>query len=137
MAESEDLLAMADALMARHRLGRPESEPYAEFPVLDEVVELGAMREDVPVLTELALAPARDDENAEAPAESLRATLLAQLQPAIDEMIEARLKESLEPLVEKMFNDLRRELQLIAGEIVRDAVNGAMKKQLDRRESGG
>jgi hypothetical protein len=42
MAESDDLLAKADALMARHRPG--QAEPNTEIPVLDEVVDPGAGR---------------------------------------------------------------------------------------------
>ena len=38
-AEPDDLLGKADALMARHHPGRVPAEPYAEIPVLDEVVD--------------------------------------------------------------------------------------------------
>jgi hypothetical protein len=137
MAEPDDLLGKADALMGRHRLGRPDSEPYAEIPVLHEVVDLDAKRQNLPVLTELAQPPALDIEQAEALAQSLRASLLAQLQPAFDQFIDARLKERLEPMFEKMFNDLRADLRLIAREILSEAINSAVEQELDRRKSSG
>jgi len=135
MAEPDDLLAKADALMARHRLGRPESEVYAEIPVLNDVVDRIAKRDDLPVLVELAAAPIENQEQADA--DNLRASLLEALQPAIDELIDARLKEGLEPLIERAFNELRRDLQLIAGEILRQSIRRAVEQELDRRKSGG
>jgi len=135
MTEPDDLLAKADTLMARHRLGQTGAEPNTEIPVLDEVVDPGAKRDEVPVLTELAVSPAADKVLGDEQAESLRASVLTQLRPAIDALIESRLKQGLEPLVEKIFNDLRRELQLIAGEILREAVDNAIEEQLHRRES--
>ena len=57
MPEPDDLLSKADALMARHRPGRPGAEPHAEIPVLSEVVERSAARDDLPMLTELAVFP--------------------------------------------------------------------------------
>ncbi len=109
--------------MARHREGRPGSAAYTELPVLDEVVDLGTRREDLPVLSELA--------------QDVHASVLTQLQPVFDQLIEARLKGRLEPLLEGMFNDLRADLQRIAREILSDAINHAIEKELDRRKSGG
>ncbi len=137
MAEPDDLLGKADALMARHRLGRPDLEAYAEIPVLHDVVEAGAAREDLPVLTELAQAPVPVQEQAEALAQGLRASLLTALQPALDQLIETRLQERLEPLFEKMSNGLRADLQQIAREFLSEAINNAVAKELDRRKSGG
>ena len=137
MAEPEDLLSKADALMARHRPGRTAAEPYAEIPVLNEVVDLTRENDGLPALTELPRPAPLDEEQIEALAERLRASLLAALQPEIDTLIEERLKQDLAPLVERIFDDLRGDLQLIAREILSDAINTAVEQELDRRKSGG
>src|SRR5476649_1107187 len=116
MAEPEDLLSKADALMARHRPGRTAAEPYAEIPVLNEVVDLTRENDGLPALTELPRPAPLDEEQIEALAERLRAPLVAALQPEIDTLIEERLKQDLAPLVERIFDDLRGDLQLIARE---------------------
>ena len=137
MAEPEDLLSKADALMARHRPARTQAEPYAEFPVLDEVVDLPPESADPPLLTELA-GPARlDEEQIEALAASIRASLFAALQPEIDTLIEQRLKQDLAPLVDRRFDELRADLQLIARDILSDTVKLAVERELERRKSDG
>jgi len=137
MAEPEDLLSKADALMARHRPARTGAEPYAEIPVLDEVVNRPPESDDLPLLTELAGPALLDEEQIEALAASIRASLLAALQPEIDTLIEERLKQGLAPRVERIFDDLRGDLQLIAREILSDAVNTAVEQELERRKSDG
>ena len=136
MAEPEDLLDKADALMARHRPLRPAAEPLAEIPVLHEVVHIGD-RDTLPVLTELAAVAALDQGQSNALAPGLSASLLAELELAIDQSIETRLKERLEPLVERMFNDLRAELQSIARRILNEAISKAVEQELERRKSSG
>jgi hypothetical protein len=126
MAEPEDLLRKADALMARHRPARTGAEPYAEIPVLDEVVDLS-------LLTELVGPSSVDPQRTEALAASIRASLLAALQPEIDSLIEERLKESLAPLLEKLFGDL----QVMARATLSNAINAAVEQELERRKSGG
>jgi hypothetical protein len=133
MAEPEDLLGKADALMARHRPGRTAAEPYAEIPVLDEVVDLTPARDKSPVLNELVRPVPLDEERAGALAASVRASVLAALQPEIDSLIEERLKEGLAPLLETLFG----ELQLIARETMNDAINTAIEQELERRKSDG
>jgi hypothetical protein len=137
MAEPEDLLSKADALMARHRPARTAAEPYAEIPVLDEVVDLPPVSDDLPPLTELTRPAPLDDELIEALAASIRTSLLAALQPEIDTLIEERLKEGLAPWVERIFDDLRRDLELIAREILSDAINIAVEQERERRKSDG
>ena len=137
MAEPEDLLSKADALMARHRPARTGAEPYAEIPVLDEVVDLPPVSDDPPVLTELAGPAPLDEEQIEALAASIRAWLLAALQPEINTLIEERLKQGLAPRVERIFDDLRGDLQQIAREILSDTINTAVEQELERRKSGG
>ncbi len=132
MADPDDLLSKADALMARHFPGRIPSAPYADIPVLDEVVDFIPEVDDVPLLTEYVV-PAPADQ-IEALAASVRAALLAELQPRMDALIEERLKDGLAPLVEKMFTDLRGELRLIAREILSDASRAAVEHELDRRK---
>ena len=137
MAEPEDLLSKADALMARHRPARTAAEPHAEIPVLNEVVNLPRESDDLRLLTELVGPASLDKEQTEALAASIRASLLAGLQPEIDTLIEERLKEGLALLVERLFDELRGDLQLTAREILSDAVNTAVEQELDRRKSDG
>ena len=137
MAEPEDLLSKADALMARHRPARTGAEPYAEIPLLDEVVDLPPENDDPPLLTELAGPAPADEEQIEALASSIRASLLAALQPETDTLIEQRLKQDLAPLVERLFNELRADLQLIARDTLSKAINTAIEREVERRKSGG
>ena len=137
MDKPEDLLSKADSLMARHRPARTGAAPNAEIPILDEVVDPPAASDDLPVLTELVGPASPDEEQAEALAASIRTTLFAALQPEIDSLIEERLKEGLAPLVERLFDDLRRDLQLIAREILSDAIHTAVERELERREPDG
>jgi hypothetical protein len=136
-AEPDDLLGKADALMARQHAGRGPAAPYPEIPVLEEVVDPLSAGGDLPLLTEY-LAPAPlDEEQAQALAESIRAALLLELQPRIDALIDARLTEDLKPLVERVFDELRGNLQLIARDVIGDAIHSAVEKELERRRSGG
>ena len=137
MVEPEDLLSKADALMARHRPARTAAEPYAEIPVLDEVVDLPAQCDHLPPLTELVAPASLDEAQTKALAANIRASLLAALQPEIDSLIEARLKEGLAPQVERIFDNLRGELQLIAREMLGDAIDAKVAQELERRRSGG
>lgn len=131
----DDLLGKADALMARHHPGRAAAATaYAEIPVLDEIVDLPAQSDDLPLLTEYVVSAPLDEEQTEALAASIRASLLLELQPRIDALIDQRLKEDLAPLVERLFEGLRGDLQLIAREILGDAIHTAVEQELDRRK---
>jgi hypothetical protein len=130
MVEPEDLLSKADALMARHRPPRTAAEQYAGIPVLDEVVDMPRESDELSVLTELFGPASLDEERTEALAASIRASLLAALQPEIDSLIEERLKESLAPLLEKLFGDL----QEMARATLSDAINAAVEQELERRK---
>ena len=134
MVEADDLLGKADALMARHHPGRAAATPYGEIPVLDEVVDIPTESDDLPLLTELVLPAALDQAQTEAMTAGIRASLLEELQPRIDALIEERIKDDLAPLVERMFEDLRGELQLIAREIQEDATRTAVEQELERRK---
>jgi hypothetical protein len=156
MAEAEeDLLGKADALMARHRPTRTGTNPYADIPMLDEVVDPAAVSDELPVLTEMIeldriatvgfasdrIEPGRiepellHEEQSTAPAQSLHASLLAALRPEIDRLIEERLKQALEPLVVKLFEDLQCELQSIAHATLSEAIHTAVERELGRRRS--
>ncbi|TSA17156.1 MAG: hypothetical protein D4R74_03175 [Betaproteobacteria bacterium] len=134
MAEPEDLLGKADALMARHHPGRAAATPYGEIPVLEEVVDFPAESDDLPLLMEFVLPAAPDQAQTAAMAARIRAALLEQLQPRIDALIEERLKDGLAPLVEKLFEDLRGELQRVAREILNDATRTAVEQEIERRK---
>jgi uncharacterized Zn finger protein len=135
MAEPDDLLGKADALMARHHSGRAPATAYAEIPVLDEVVNFLAASGDLPLLTEYVASEPPDEAQIKALAASIRASLLARLQPEIDALIEQRLKDGLAPLVEKMYADLRGDLQRIAREKLGVAIDAALEQELERRKS--
>ena len=142
MADPEDLLGKADALMARHRPGRPTGPTYPEIPVLEEVVDLPPEDDDVPLLTEVVESggsvPGTSDqarlreEQVAALAQSRRASLLESLAAEIDAQIEERLKERLEPIVEKLFENLRDELQMVARDTLAAALDEAVKRDLER-----
>ncbi|MBE0622252.1 MAG: hypothetical protein IH605_16805 [Burkholderiales bacterium] len=136
-SEPDDLLSKADALMARHHPGRVPAAPYAEIPVLDEVVDMPAENDDLPLLTEYVVPAPLDEEQFKTLAASIRASLLAGLQPEIDALIEERLKQALAPLVETMFDDLRGNLQMIAREILADAIHAAVEQELEQRKLSG
>jgi len=137
MAEPDDLLGKADALMARHRQGRPEAETYADIPVLQDVVEdLGASRVDMPVLTGLVPSAEPDLVQVEALAQELRASLFTQLEPLCAQVVEEHLQKGLESLFVRLFTDLRPELRSIACAALNDAIDRAIDKALRRRKSG-
>jgi hypothetical protein len=133
-SEPDDLLSKADALMARHHPGRVPAAPYAEIPVLDEVVEFLPASDDLPLLTEYVAPAPVDEEQIKALAASIRASLLAALQPEIDALIDERLRDGLAPLVETMIDDLRGNLQMMAHEILGDAIHTAVERELERRK---
>jgi hypothetical protein len=133
MAEPEDLLGKADALMARHRPARTTAEPYADIPVLEEVVDPPGGSDELSVLTELFGRASLDQGRTEELVATIRASVLAALQPEIDSLIEERLKEALAPLLEKLFG----EVQLITRETMSAAINTAVERELARRKSTG
>ena len=133
----DDLLGKADALMARHNPARATAARYAEIPVLDEIVNLPAASDDLPLLTEYVEPEPADEAQMQALMASMRTALLAELQPRIDALIEERLQDSLPPLLEALVGELRGRLQPLAREILEDAIRGALEQGLDRRKSGG
>ena len=135
-SESDDLLSKADALMARHHPGRAPVALHAEIPVLDEVVDLLAESDELPLLTETVVPAPMDEEQIEALVASIRDSLLARLQPEIDALVEQGLKDGLAPLVENMFDELRGDLQLIGREILTGAIHTAVEQELARRKMG-
>ena len=137
MADPDDLLIKADALMARNHPGRAPATPYAEIPLLEEVVDFHPGIDDLPLLTEYVVTKPLDDEQIEALAASIRASLLADLPAKIDALIEQRLRDELAPMVERVFDGLRGELQLLAREILDDTVHAAVEEELDRRKHAG
>lgn len=133
-SEPDDLLSKADALMARQYPGRPPADLYAGIPVLDEVVADPPGRDNLPLLTESVVLAPLDAEQAEALAARISASLLSALQPRVDAIVDARLREDLAPLVERMFDDLRGSLQAVARETLEDAIRSALAQELERRK---
>lgn len=133
MAEPEDLLGKADALMARHRAPHAEEGQAADFPVLDEVVQLPAGSGE-PLARSQPFLSRADEERVNALAARISASLLARLQPEIDALIEGRLDAVLTPLVDRTVHDLRGELQLKAREVLGEAIRAAVKQEFDQRK---
>lgn len=133
--EPDDLLGKADALMARRHSGRGPAAPYPEIPVLDEVVDPLTANKDLPLLTEYVVPAPLDDEQVEALVDGIRAELLLELQPRIDALIDEHLSDDLKPAIERLFDELRGKLQLIAREVLGDAIHSAVEKELERRKS--
>ncbi len=133
-SEPDDLLGKADALMARHHPGRAAAAPHAEIPVLEEVVAPPFENDDLPLLAGYVAPAPADEKQIKALAAGIRAGLLAGLQPEIDALIDERLKQALAPLVETMLDELRGKLQMIAREILADAIHIAVEQELDRRK---
>ena len=133
MVEPEDLLGKADALMARHRAPRAGAGQDADFPVLDEVVQLPAGSGDLLARSQPFLSRA-DEEHIDALAARIRASLLARLQAEIDVLIEERLNAVVSPLIERTIRDLRGELQLKARDVLGDAIHAAVKQEFERRK---
>jgi len=134
MAEPDDLLGKADALMARQHPGRAPAARHAEIPVLDEVVQPLPQEDDLPLLTEYLVPAALDEGQLKALAASIRESLLSGLQPEIDALIDGRLRECLAPLVERVFDQLRGDLQQIARETLVEAIRTAVEQELERRK---
>ena len=130
----DDLLSKADALMARHHPGRAPEAQRAEIPVLEEVVDLLAAGDGVPLLTEYVVPVPLDEEQTEALAASIRAAVLADLQPRIDALVQERLTDDLAPLLERFADEVRGNLQLIAREVLEDAIHSAVEQELERRK---
>ena len=135
-AEPDDLLRKADALMARHRPGQVEAPRYADIPVLDEVVDPGTDGDDPPLLTECVVTAPPSEAQLNELAQQIRETLLQNMQPEIQALIEDRLKERLSPLVERLFTELRDDLQRLARDILDDAILVAIEQELEKRRSG-
>jgi len=127
-------MGKADALMARHRAPQATAGQDGEFPVLDEVVQLPSGSGDPAMRSGFAQPASADAEQIKALAATIHASLLARLQPEIDALIEKRLSAGLPPLVERVTLELRDELQLIARNILGDAIHAAVDREFDRRK---
>ena len=134
MAEPEELLSKADALMARHRQARTPADAPADIPVLTEVVKNFPSQEisGGPGLPESEWSAPSAPLDAQTLIETVRAALLDELSPEIDRLVEEKLKYTLEPLVEKIFNDLRDDLRTISREILTTAIKTAVEQELAR-----
>ena len=51
-----------------------------------------------------------------------------------DALIDERLRDDLAPMVERVLDGLRGDLQLIAREILGEAIHAAVEQELDRRK---
>jgi len=133
--EVDDLPVLTELVQIEHRhIAQPEV-PAQSMP--DDAADPGLEGNAEPALTEPVEIENPSNAQRDALAQSMRASLLAVLQPEIDTLVEARLTERLEPLVEKLFFDLRSELQLIAHDALTKAIDGAVEREIERRNSGG
>ena len=133
--EVDDLPVLTELVQIEHRHLAQLEIPAQPMP--EHVVDPGLEADAPPVLTELVEHEGLSNARREALTQSMRASLLSVLQPEIDTLVEKRLTERLEPLVEKLFFDLRSELHLIAHDALSKAIDGGVEREIERRNSSG
>ena len=118
MTDPDDLLSKADALLARRRAGAVAPNPPADYPVLNDVV-------DVPVSS-----------SAQSAAEvcSLEERLLSRVLEALEPRIQAYFDESLRTRLEDITRQIAVQLAAEARQditsFIREAVKTAVTREL-------
>jgi len=117
--DGDDLLARADALLARHRkAAQPAAAPASDVPILIDPVAQPAADDDIPMLTEVI------------PAEQLPAVLAA---PASGEVVSRVQFQNLEHNVyQKLKRDLDQHIERVVQERFMPEIGGALDAALSR-----
>ncbi len=161
MNDSDELLAKADALLARWRAGSAAPRPPEDFPVLTDVVDVpetagntavpaseaaGTAPAEVYDASDWAEPPASIDEPAsrEAPGEPaptaqdaavleerLRARVLEAIEPHIGTFLEEPLRLRLEDLARRLAADLAQDARNDILNFLREAVQQAVARELE------
>jgi hypothetical protein len=133
--EGDDLPVLTELVQIENWHNAQPEVPAQSMP--DDVADPRPDGDAPPMLTEPVQTESLHHANREVLMQSMHASLLATLQPEIDTMVGQRLTERLEPLVEKLFFDLRSELQLIARDALSQAIDAAVEREMERRKSSG
>ena len=139
-ASGDELMAKADALLARWRTGSPAEESHLDYPVLTEVVDMpeDAARQytDTPALNAvLVAAPSPEaatplaEEIAEFEARVER-RVRDTIEPAIAGVLAGTVQDRLEQATQRLAAELALQLREDVFELVREAVRKAIEIEL-------
>ena len=136
VGSADDVLGRADALLSRHRkpsaaAADDASAANADFPVLTEVIEqpaagqaTAASTADTPTAAQDLLLDQMENE--------LRLSLLGQMRPELERVIEMRVNERLATrfgdIMERMKNELTTELRRAVREALAQVVDEEVKR---------
>lgn len=142
--EAEALLGRADALLSRHIGKRPPATPETsaaatDFPVLTEVVEQPIAERHIPAVGTAttpslvsAANTAAQDLQLDQMENELRLSLLGQMRPELERLIEMRVNERLGKsygdIMERTKNELATELRRAVREALTQVVDEEMKR---------
>jgi len=161
MTDSDELLAKADALLARWRTGSAAHRPPEDYPVLTDVVDVPQTASETPVsasespgtapaevydASDWAVPPAAIDEaggheapgepertaqDAAALEERLRARVLEAIEPHIGTFLEEPLRLRLDDLARRLAADLAQDARNDILNFLREAVRQAVARELE------
>ena len=118
MTDADDLLSKADALLARWRAGTAAPRPPADYPVLNDVVE-------VPVSSS-----AQSAVELRSLEERIQSRVLEALEPRIKAYFDEPLRTRIEDISRKMAVQLAADARQEIISFVRDAVKTAVRREL-------
>jgi hypothetical protein len=138
MADDDDVLGKADALLGRHRTGGParRPEPPVDFPVLTDVFsrELPA----APPAPASAPAPGPlSDEQLVQIERDLRLQLLQLMGPELERLVEAKVHARVAPVVAAAIERTRTDLELEIRRAVQEALTQVIEEETDRLQREG
>ena len=140
MAEGDELLDKADALLAKYREG-------ADFPILTDVVDLPAEAGDAAPLPANPLPPpsalpgksASLDAELRALEEDLRRDILLSIQPYLEahlaEPMELRIQMQLESALARIASEVISAVRMDVSDLVRKAIAEAVERELSALRS--
>jgi hypothetical protein len=121
MAESDDVLGKADALLARYKAARAarQPEPPTDYPVLTDVFETPKPRPF-------------SDLDLEIIEKELRLELLELLSGELERLVEVRVRDRLEDRVAEAVAAIAHELETEIRRAVRDALSEVIHGEIAR-----
>lgn len=124
MADADDVLGKADALLQRYRAARAarQPEPPSDFPVLTEVYEAAGPRPF-------------SDLDLEILEKELRLELLELLSGELERLVEVKVRERLEDRVAEAIASVAQELETEVRRAVREALAEAISGEIVRLKS--
>jgi hypothetical protein len=124
--EADEILKKAEALLAKHRGGRPAVAPPADFPTLTEVVDHG------PPDNGRGASPLFNEEELESFERELRQEILQLVRAELERLIEAKLHPRLESKVAEIMTKARIELEVEVRRAVRESVTLVIDNEIER-----